>query len=239
MKLVKSLEKIEEVTKETQAASSADWIRYLKVRDGEFALIRFITDAKDVISVPMHNVTQMTPKGERTVKEYCTLSDNGACQNCAKGSAPSETIFLWVYVYYILHRTQNPRLEMFPDQKWQPVKVGATNMYKEDINKPMILRTGVGKSNYIKNLFLDFAREYDTLVDRDYKWSRKGAGFNDTTYNLIAKDKSDTNSEIVSITETLPAMEDVIMGKVKTFGEVEKVTEISADDIAADIEELF
>lgn len=217
-KLVKGLDEIEQKTQEMAEMNSGNYIKTLKIYDGEVSLIRFLTDNSEIISAPFHTAAFDTQNGTRYRPVYCNQAETGACPYCQQGKLPGEQIFLWAYVYYILHKTQNRKLEMDQNaERWTLQKIGTQTFYRQDINGVMLFRTGPGARGYIKNLIIENAREYDTLCDRDYKWARKGAGRDDTKYTLLAKDKSDTSDEVLEAAKTLPSLMDVVVGKVKTF----------------------
>ena len=63
-----------------------------------------------------------------------------------------------------------------------------------------------------RNAITGFWQEYGTLGDRDYKWSRNGAGL-DTIYTLTPKDPTKKSKEVAEFTlETLPSITDYIVG---------------------------
>ena len=222
--MLRGLDKIREKTQEIQAISSGDRIRYLFLDDGEAAIVRFMTDTDEIIEAKFHEVQEMTPSGNRWRKRYCTFDDSGICQWCSQGNVPRRMLFLWSYVYYILHRKQNPTLEVDSNaQKWDLMKSGSSTYYKEEVNEPRVFRTKAGKDGLLRKMFVDFAEEYGTWCDRDYKWSRSGKGL-DTTYSLLAKDPKKMEKGIKDIIPTLPNLGDVITGKQYTFssGKTEK-----------------
>jgi hypothetical protein len=125
-----------------------------------------------------------------------------------------------------LHRTQNKKLETDPNaERWTVQKIGNRTFYRQDLNKVMLFRTGPGAKGYIKNAIIQFAREYDTLCDRDYKWLRTGAGRDDTKYSLIPKDPSDITDAVKEASTSLPDLIDVVVGNITSFGGNSTTTE--------------
>lgn len=226
--MYEGLKKIKEKVDETAAMSMTDRIRTLKIIDGEIALLRFLTDGDGVIMAYIHELEEMGPQGKRWPKRYCTKEDTGICEFCEQNK-PKRTIFLWAYVYSIMHTKQNPALELDQNaQRWQPVKSGGMTYYKEEVNKPMIFKTKVGQKNKYQNLITQLWQEYGTLCDRDYKWSRSGSSL-DTDYTLIAKDPSKISKEVKEELENLPKLSDYVRGTASSFsqsnGEVEEPVE--------------
>jgi len=243
--VLRGLNEIERKTRETQAIQSQDRIRTLYLRDGDASLIRFLTDVDGVIAADFHTIEEISPRGKRFRKVYCLLADTGMCPHCSAGNIPRELIFLWTYVYQILHKQQNPALEIDSyAERWAQSKFGNKIMYKENVNQIRLFRTSPGRANYIKNSIIEFANEYSTLCDRDYKWSRSGSQL-DTVYSLIAKYDSEMPEELKQLQQNLPDLADVVMGKVISFAtggkqiqeEMEKLKEGESELIPS--KELF
>jgi hypothetical protein len=211
--MLKGLEDILEKTQETVSLSEGERIRRLTLLDGESALIRFISDGDDVVKAYMHNIEKDTPYGRKFVWAYCTKNDNDSCPHCSTNRAKG-MLYLWVYVYSIMHRKQNPALDEDDSaDRWQPVKVGNITYYKEEVNYPRIFSLSVGRANAYQSKLVGFWQENGTLTDRDYKFSRTGQKL-DTIYDLIPKDKSKKSKEVAQYTlEDLPSVSDYVTGK--------------------------
>jgi hypothetical protein len=214
--MLKGLEEILKKTEETaQMMDSGDRIRKLYIQDKEVALLRFISDADEVFRAPMHRVKMVAPSGKEYNKwVYCTQATTGACPHCSGGDKPKNMLYLWSWVYAIMHIGQNPRLEESSDApRWQPVKQGTQTFYKEEVNGPMVFSISVGRGGSYVNKLVNFSKEYGSLCDRDYKLSRTGKSL-DTIYELLPKDPSKKSKEVAAVTlETLPSLQDYIMGK--------------------------
>ena len=212
--MIKGLEEILEKTQENSNLADGERIRRLTLRDGESALIRFISDGNEVVKAYMHNIEKDTPRGRRFVWQYCTKNESAVCATCSSGSIPKGMLYLWAFVYTILHKTQNPRLEEDADaERWAVTKVGNNTFYKEEPNKPMIFSLSVGRANIYQNKLIGFWQENGTLTDRDYKFTRSGAKL-DTIYDLIPKDKAKKSKEVAAFSlDNLPAVSDFVTGK--------------------------
>ncbi len=228
--MLKGLKELKEKTEQAKQYASEDRIRLLFLGDGEHARVRFLTDTDDIIEAGMHELEETTPRGKRYVKRYCSREDTGSCQYCSDGGIPKKTLFLWAYVYEIMHKQQNPALDLDANaQRWPQVKSpGGGVYYKEEVNGVRVFRTKRGKSNSIQDAFINYADEYGTWCDRDYKWSRNGKGM-DTTYSLAPKDPAKMPKDIKEIQKSLPNLSDYVTGKIFSFNpEVEE--EIEPDD---------
>lgn len=221
--MIKGLSEIIAKTEETQKLSSGNRIRRLTLGDGESALIRFLTDSDGVISARFHTTEEVMPDGRKRFRQmYCTNEEAGSCKYCAEGKQSRELLFLWAYVSYILHKSQNFRLEADPDaERWAMVKAGGKNVYKQIVNAPMIFRTGIGQRGSLKNMIIQYATDDGTLCGRDFIWSRSGTKL-DTTYNLIGKDSKAATAEILEWNSKLPDLADYVTGKIYTMDESER-----------------
>ena len=233
--MLKGIGAIKKKTDEAIANASKNRILQIKLKDGEQALFRFLTEPDSVISAEFHTVKEITPKGEWRVKKYC--SQDSSCKYCAEGSTTGELIFLWTYCYYILHKQQNPRLDTDPESpKWKRVKVGEQIYFQEEVNGPRVFRTGPGKGYTYKTNLINYANEYGTYMDRDYKWIREGAQKEDTAYTLMPKDPKPMGDEVKKVLKELPDLTKVVSGEIISFdqtksGEIEEIEELDEDNI--------
>jgi hypothetical protein len=189
----------------------------------------------------MHGVKRLTPRGEFWIKVYCKLQDGQPCEHCANGVSSSPLFFLWAYVYEIMHRQQNPKLASNPDaEKWERLVVKDMSYFKEVVNGPMVFRTGPGKDQKYRNMLINFADEYGTLCDRDYKWIRTGATKDTTDYSLLPKDPKKITKEVATVKKDLLDLGDVISGKAKQQTSIDSTkSETPDNDSSDDKEEEF
>jgi hypothetical protein len=233
--LLKGLKSIKEKSEQAQQIAFKDRIRNLYLKDGEYAVIRFLTDTDGIIEAKIHEITKTTETGPRYEKHYCTREDLGQCEDCQQGNIPANMMFFWLYVSNVMHKTQNPRLERDENApRWSQKKVGNTVYYEERIDGPMILRCKRGKDGYLRKKFLNIDEENGTWCDRDYKWSRSGGGIN-TVYDLLGKDPSKISKEIKAVKESLPELADVVSGKITSFNS----EEVEEPPTTSDSEDLF
>jgi hypothetical protein len=240
--MLRGLDNIEKASREASAIGKGDWINQVKIGDGDIAVLRFITDGDNLIRAKFHNITKMTPKGEWKVPTYCTIEDTGVCQHCSAGDVPYNTMNLWSYVYYILHKVQNPKIEAGSTAGiWPQVKHGKKVMYKEEVNAFKWFRTKYGYQGRYKLLFIKYNDKFGTLVDRDYTWSRNGSSKTDTNYDLDPQDKKPIDPEIATKAKDLPDFGNVVSGKVRLFSQAKETSQAdpgaSGDDSGAKIDD--
>jgi hypothetical protein len=199
-------------SEEAQKAAQKERILYVKIEDGESAMLRFVTESDEIISADFHSYKEMTPDGERTRTKYCPR--DRACQKCAEGNATKELIFIWAWVYYILHLAQNPALDKNPAAiKWERVMVGTKGYYKEIINEFRVFRTGIGKDNKYRSALISFAQDYGTFLDRDYRFTRTGKELK-TNYELVPQNPKPMDEKIKGAISYLPPLEKIVTGEV-------------------------
>ena len=210
--VIRGLKEIQEKTAET-ANLAGTGTRYLYLGEGDSAQIRFASD-EEMIQTKIHEYEELTPNGKKYRKPYCVENLMGVpCKWCVTGNLPKNVFVFLVYVYHIIHKSQNPELNNDPAAKrWEAVKSGAATFYKEDIEDMRVLRVKFGKDSYLKNAVLQLVGEYGTLCDRDYKFVRMGAGKN-TSYSFIPKDPSKISAKVIDAIKDSPSLEDILIGK--------------------------
>jgi hypothetical protein len=215
--VLKGIGSISKKSEEAQSNSSKDKIKYVTLKDKESAMLRFLTDSDEIISAEFHTYKEMTPQGEYTRTKYCP--DTRECQKCAEGNPTKEMLFLWAYLYYILHPAQNPALDNDPTAaKWERVTIGGKAAYKEIINDVRVFRTGVGKDNKYRGALVGFAQDYGTFLDRDYRYTRTGEKLN-TTYDIIPQNPKPVDDKIKALISSLPDLSKVVTGEIYAFNQ--------------------
>ena len=213
--VVKGVGAIAKKSEEAQKASQKDRILYVQLQDGESAMLRFVTESDEIISADFHSYKEMTPNGERTRTKYCPRDRE--CQKCAEGNATKELIFIWAWVYYILHVAQNPALDKDPAAtKWERIMVGGKGVYKEIINEFRVFRTGIGKDNKYRGALISFAQDYGTFLDRDYRYTRTGKELK-TSYDIVPQNPKPIDPNIQAKIASLPSLEKIVTGEVYTW----------------------
>lgn len=237
------------IRKENEArrkANQKNWIRTLKLGDGDVATFRFLTDGEQLVSARYHSVKEMTTNGERFRKKICT---GVGCPNCLEEAKSSEMWHLWIWVFYIDHARPNPNVGVEEGAvEWKKTKKGSAFVFREEINAPMVFRMGMGqKGVYRKDLESKFD-DYGTFLDRNYRYARSGVK-KDTSYSLNAQDPSEMPEEVKVAMETLPSLSKVVMGEIKSFDGDDsshideeadgKPEEAANDDDGTPVEDMF
>lgn len=210
---IKGLKDIISKSAEQAEASSTPRTNYVYIGDGETALIRFIND-DEIIQTKIHEYEEVNPQGKKYRKAYCIQNLTGeTCKWCAAGNYPKNAYVASVYVYYIVHKKQNPQLEKDDKAvKWEVVKQGVQTLYKENVGEIRLLRVKFGKDSYLKTAIMKFVDEYSTLVDRDYRFSRTG-GDKTTVYSFVPRDKSEASAAVIEAAKNAIPLTDILTGK--------------------------
>ena len=237
---IKGLKEIQERGEELSSFNNENKPRYLYLKDGDVALIRFIDD-ENMIQTKVHEYEEMTPEGKRYRQTYCVHDlDGSPCKWCAAGNIPKNLYVFVTYVYNILHKTQNPLLSTNPNAvSWTPVQQGKQFLYQEDVNAIRVLKLKFGQAAVNRTKVQNLINEYNTLTDRDYKFSRTGSSLK-TSYDLIPKDSSPTPDEVLEAAKTAVKIDDVVVPKKAVVTEKPKQTldgESAFDD--EDINSIF
>lgn len=186
----------------------------LRLKDGDIAVIRILSDIDKVFSCEMHSVKRVTASNKTYNEQIPCKRDSGECKLCEAEIVKSERIYFWIWCHHILHTFQNPLAEMDEKKKWKKVKNQLGEIfYKEVINGAKLLVTGPGHGRYIVAKFVNAARNAEgTLCDRDYKWVRSGKDLTDTNYDLMATEPSEMSEDVKKAVEGLKDLEEVVMG---------------------------
>ena len=174
----------------------SNWIKSLRLKDGERAKIRFLTEGDEVVRALYHSV----PIPEKTYRKevFCRSMLGEDCELCVQQNKKNLKWHAWVYVYHIL-KTSIPEGDNIDLDKIEIVKVGEKTYYKQSVNDVRVLRMGPGKGKYLTNKLMTLYQTYGSLMDRDYTWIRSGAKMENTNYELLPEAPSDfeyTEAEI-------------------------------------------
>ena len=214
------------------------WRNTVRIRPGEHAVIRFITDFVNGDMSRFHGIPGMTAKGQQfTSYEYCSrinVNESGRviekdCEHCLSADErivkTTSRYLSWVMHYGTYHVDQNPFLDREGQEAWNQVKIGNRTFFREAVKKPQLLNTSF-------TLFKNIEEKYDifsTLLGRtfDYRSSRPA---NITQYSLETSDiqlSNDYSQEILDMENNLPDLE---MVAAKLITEVELPTFDDADN---------
>ncbi len=208
---------LDEILKDNAAYAASkgkrNFIPTLRLADGDRARIRFITDASDVVRSFVHSIKKTSQSGkEYTETLYCPkLSEQESCDLCKAGDINiSRRMHMWLYVYEILHKFQNPAIKTNAEAEvWKKNQKG---LYVEEVNKAVWWSTGEGKGQYILKALANYNTKYDTLLDREYEISRSGSGMQDTTYSITPESVSEYPDNIKAI--KLPNLQEIVRGNI-------------------------
>lgn len=88
--------------------------------------------------------------------------------------------------------------QVHKDKAWRPKTHLIINVAVEvepGVWEPRIIDTTFNQ-RHIGAILIEYAKEFGTITDRDYKYSRQGSGASDTNYSLIPLSVSETSDEI-------------------------------------------
>ena len=200
------------------------WRNTVRIRPGEFAVIKFVTDFISGDMSKFHGIPGMTAKGQQfTSYEYCnrlnvnmddgTQIVSGTCEHCGSADeriAKTTSRYLtWVLHYGSFHVDQNPFYDGQREDQvaWDQVKKGNKVFFKENVKKPQLLNTSY---TLFKNIEEKYDR-YSTLLDRTFDYSSSRPS-NITQYNLELSDtniQNDFSQEIIDMATDLPDLEKI------------------------------
>jgi hypothetical protein len=200
--------------------------------DGDVARLRFLEEPGEGLFSGMFHRPYVNGRVQDPV--VCVEQDDDyptfegmteECPLCAAKDDPSQKIFVWVYVYYILHRYQNPALDKNPDtaKKWTPVSVGKGDskktLFKQDVNKVKILLGGPRLKEVLDDAVEAAAEANESLLESDYKYIRHGAPKStETRYVFVPIPKSKTlKDEVKKAIDTLGDIAEAALEGTEVF----------------------
>ena len=225
------------------------WRNTVRIRPGEHAVLRFITDFTNGDMSRFHGIPGMTAKGQQfTSYEYCSrinVNESGRvvdkdCEHCLSADErivkTTSRYLSWVMHYGTFHVDQNPFLDREGQEPRDLITKGNRQFYRETVKKPQLLNTSF-------TLFKNIEEKYDmysSLLDRtfDYRSSRPA---NITQYTLELSDtqvQNDYAQEILDMENSLPNLE-LVAAKlitevdVPTFNTDKADNEIQKEDAEA------
>ena len=208
---------------------------FLKLKAGEIAIIRFITDLDDMEWAYFHGVARQTRLGSKNYAEeiYCKMQDDERCEYCeAAGDSDARKVkvrmFFHVFCFGVLHAEKDA------DGKWKEIQYLGSKYFAETVNQFKILKTGVGTQGNLKERIKSWAKRNadeahpnGTLTNKVYDWIRQGSGREDTTYDLAPRDGAlkdlpeDAKASIASLTPLMQIMKPVAEPKVEKKNKIE------------------
>jgi len=215
--LISGLEQLKKRSEEIQKAREAmrNSNLELRLKADEIAHIRILSDAPDIQTGLFHRVARQTPSGKTFTEEiFCPMPDK-ECQFCLSENSDIRSrrakIFIWVYLYYILHKKPIQGVET------EEVSRAGMRFYKETVNNLRYIRTGEGWGGYISSKFIQLYQKYGTLCDRDYEWIRQGDSMTNTVYDILPEDPTPIPDEVKKVIEKLPPLSKLVKGEPIEF----------------------
>lgn len=193
---------------QSKTASSYDRVPFLSMKDGESVIVRFLTDEKDWISVHQFGFLPTKPAPADWTGKW--PSKMPAVSRQSRNDS-GDLVFPWLAEDDFIS-------QFMRDEKGQPYKASSRTWafvcvreevreggrllgYRDKMREHSYEKDGVTITEKVKdiqvanygwkNFFSIFKGQSDyfgTVLDRDYRITRKGSGANDTSYLVIALD---------------------------------------------------
>ena len=197
----------------------------VRLRDGEFAVLSFLTDIDEGDRSLYHSIEAYSANNNRfNETHFCTIKNerekgvrmvDAPCKFCV--SKDDKMVYrykFWAFVYYQFHAEQNQYGDRDGEDYWDEVKMGRRVYFRQEVMKPQLFETSsTGYSNMENEVdklgTLDgFLFDYNRVRNDDrvsYNLSRSG---------VDVPDVIEDSAELVSM---LPSIEDVAIGKIEEF----------------------
>jgi hypothetical protein len=186
--------------------SVGDPLRTLYLRNGEFAVLRFLTSARKTAVVKCHDIRV---DEEKNLWGWVYCPEDESCQYCGQNLEASDRMIFRIYVYEIYHTAHHPHLDK-NSGRWSTVKVNGQAYFKETLNKPMLLKVGFGLRRINLDTLVGFAKTYGDLNDRPYVFQRMGGGMKDTVYGFWPGEAEAMSQELLNLKAQLPELEELV-----------------------------
>jgi len=173
---------------------------------GETKVLRFLTDDKDILIVPVHENVENHQGQKRTF--VCRQAFDVDCELCEAKAYRRE-------IGYGLAVLREPVYEEVDDQKKMVSYKDATETYETEVDgktvtkkRPYVGIVSQGLRNFWSNIAL-INEKYGSLKDRDIEIVRQGAGV-DTQYMPFALDKKEIENIDARYAPFLPKLEEFL-----------------------------
>ena len=204
----------------------------VRIREGEMCMFTFIQDLLEGDCSLFHTVTETLPNGNTAFpRYYCARNENedgfvisDQCEYCdfkdTNVKKRPRRYSYWVYLYNVYHKTQNPRLEQYPDaETWTPTPVGQKNYFVEAVNKPQLLQLSTTVWNSLEEEasmiedgeMVGSMFRYSHIIDSNRRHSYT---IKESRMKGISPVDSD---DLVIMQRELPELELVVSGQISEF----------------------
>lgn len=221
---------------------------FLKLKAGDVAVIRFITDIDDVEWAYFHTVGGKNRLGDKNFTEdiYCKMQDDERCECCESVELEIRKVkvrmFFHIYVHGILHKEKDA------DGKWKEILYLGSKYFAEPVNQFKVLKTGPGSQGNVRERIKSWAKRSTdekhpngTLTNKVYDWIRQGGGREDTVYDLVPREETfkDLPAEVAAKVSDLIPLALIIKPKEEVGKDVVSTIENAEDVLKRDLENLF
>ena len=162
--------------------------KYVQLKDKEQVRLRILQELDpkapgydEKAGLAFYTQVHSNPKNFKR-QAACTADTEGRCWACEQLDKPGKEQWKWkpkgrLYVNVLVKTPEGTKVQ--------------------------VLQQGMS-DKHVANQMLDFADEYGSITDRDYKFKRTGADMNNTSYNLTPLEQSHldlTDLELIDLTK--------------------------------------
>jgi hypothetical protein len=181
----------------------------------ESCVFRILTERPDFVHEEFHRVFSGKQfKGY----ELCDTMLGKRCKLCNdpddKISRTGTQFFGWVFERYHDYVDEDSIPNWIDDDSVEEMQIGKRTVFRATVNEPKLIKYSYAHFNPFQEQW----DEEETLVDRDFKWTRTGEP-NDmkTSYSLRGGTVSKISKEIRDIAKNLPDLEQVALGLITSI----------------------
>lgn len=153
--------------------------KYVQLKDKEQVRVRFLQELDpnapgfdEKAGLAFYTQVHSNPKNFKR-QAACTADTEGKCWACDQLDKPGKEQWKW-----------KPKGRLYVN----------VLVKSPEGNKVQVLQQGMS-DKHVANMMLEFADEYGSLTDRDYKFKRSGADMNNTSYSLTPLEQSPLDLE--------------------------------------------
>lgn len=185
---IKGIANIKKKVAEKAFTSDGEGV-FVQLKDGESQKMRFLQELDE--SSPGYDERSGTitvieehsaPKNFK-ISAKCTAESEGRCWACEQTSDPN------------IGKKWNPKLRFYANVAVLTEKDGKTPLAAPKVK---ILKRGFSDKD-VGNDLINIVEEFETLVDKDVKLSRKGAEMNNTSYSLLPLAPKASSKEVQAL----------------------------------------
>ncbi len=189
----------------------------------ESCVFRILSERPDFIHEEFHRQFE----GKKFVGfELCASALNKKCRLCNDSddrvSRTGTQFFGWAFEKYHDYVDEDSIPNWVDDDDVEELQIGKRTVFRAQVNEVKLLKYAYTHFNPFQEQF----DEEDTLIDRDFKWTRTGEpGDMKTSYSLRPGTPEKLPKELRKLLEGLPDIQDVAFGLITSLDDDEEEKE--------------